>query len=137
MGRMEPTADQTGEWAVGRSSTFFSWKKSSFPSLTITKVQFSSLNYKTGYLAFLNYQNHLFYLPRRFHKWFFRNFSFLSHFLLNWTIYRVGFFVLFSITMPIFIIFEPHLLPQLSEKWEKGKKLLKKYKNCLENCWGR
>ena len=38
---------------------------------------------------------------------------------------EIGFFVLSSTSMPIFISFEPRLLSQLSEKREKGEKQCK------------
>ena len=39
---------------------------------------------------------------------------------------KIGLFVLFSISMSIFMISEPCLLPQLSEKIDKGEKSLEK-----------
>ena len=40
------------------------WQKSILPPPTITKVWFSSYNYKTGYFTSLNFSNRAFYLPR-------------------------------------------------------------------------
>ena len=57
-------------------------KKSNFSPSTIAKVWFSSLEYKTGYPTFPNYQNHLFYLPRRFYKQFYIFFHRFSCFYL-------------------------------------------------------
>ena len=42
----------------------FFWQKSILPPPTITKVWFSSYNYKTGYFTSLNFSNRPFYLPR-------------------------------------------------------------------------
>ena len=49
----------------GRSTivVYFS-QKSILPPPTITKVWFSSYNYKTGYFTSLNFSNRPFYLPR-------------------------------------------------------------------------
>lgn len=63
---------------------------------------------------------------------FFKIFSF--KFLWVWPskIRKIGFFVLSSTSMPIFISFEPRLLSQLSEKREKGEKTMKK--ECKTTC---
>ena len=45
-------------------SSFFFRQKSILPPPTITKVWFSSYNYKTGYFTSLNFSNRPFYLPR-------------------------------------------------------------------------
>ena len=49
---------------------------------------------------------------------------------------EIGFSVISSTTMPIFIIFYPHLLPQLSEKEIRKKKSKKKCKNHMWNSLG-
>ena len=43
-------------------------QKSILPPPTITKVWFSSYNYKTGYFTSLNFSNRAFYLPRAVFK---------------------------------------------------------------------
>jgi hypothetical protein len=43
---------------------FFTGKKSIFSPSTLTKVHFSSLNFKTGQITSLNFSNRAFYLPR-------------------------------------------------------------------------
>ena len=56
-------------------------QKSILPPPTITKVWFSSYNYKTGYFTSLNFSNRAFYLPRAVLKTVcYRNRSFVFFF---------------------------------------------------------
>jgi len=50
--------------------------------------------------------------------------------------FEIGFSVLFSTAMLIFMIFDPRLLPQLSEKRDKKQKLMKKWKTACETMEG-
>ena len=69
---------------------FFSFcKKSTLPPSTIAKVWFCSFNYKTGYLASPNYQNHLFYLPRQFYKRFLHFFSYIFLYFFTQLRYQI------------------------------------------------
>ena len=78
---LHPAAFAAGSWSFDDSSVslivivpgkgelaagpFISeWQKSILPPPTITKVWFSSYNYKTGYFTSLNFSNRPFYLPR-------------------------------------------------------------------------